>query len=309
MNLFSVRDLSTAELLDLSTPPLPASQSERATPQGGFTGILSFLFEQPSLRTMSSFAAAGVRVGLSPIAITTAGNQFRNQTEFEDEVLQLALTSRCVVVRSQGTLNGEAYAHCPVPVVNGGDGNNEHPTQTLIDIAVMRHFGLEGRSAAIMGNMKDHRTAHSLCLALQALKVPVRLISPAGLTMDEAYLGRGEVEIVHAHSEAERNAALADIDFVYLLPTMSLTSPDRLMESVYSLDFRQARRSLKPSAKILHPFPRFGELGKDLDYTSYDAFHMQTSFGPLVREKVLRHLLADTGAATVPIPEPATAEG
>jgi aspartate carbamoyltransferase catalytic subunit len=180
MNLLSIRSLSTEDLLNLSAPLPPASSARAGAKMT--SGTLAFLFQQPSLRTMSSFAAAATRVGLAPIAITTTGDGFRDQTEFEDEIQQLSLTSRCVVVRAGGPLDPKAYRACPVPIVNAGDGNNEHPTQTLIDVAVMRHFGLEGRTVAIMGNLRDHRTSHSLTLALRRLSVSVRLISPRAIS-------------------------------------------------------------------------------------------------------------------------------
>jgi aspartate carbamoyltransferase catalytic subunit len=256
---------------------------------------------------MSSFAAAATRVGLAPIAITTTGNGFRDQTEFEDEVQQLSLTSQCVVVRAEGSLDPAAYEACPVPIINAGDGNNEHPTQTLIDLAVMRHFGLEGRTVAIMGNLRDHRTSHSLVLALRKLRVRVRLLSPRALPMGDSYLD-GSEDLCFVETRRERDECLRDVDFVYLLPTMSLTSPPRIFEDVYSLDLDQATRALKGTAKVLHPFPRFGELHKSLDYTTFDAYHLQTSLGPSIREKVLRRLLwPDAARDTAPEAQPSFA--
>jgi aspartate carbamoyltransferase catalytic subunit len=289
MNLLSIRDLETDDLIALSEPLVrtPAPVRKEA-PRS--SGTLAFLFEQPSLRTMSSFAAAATRVGLAPISITTSGNSFRDQTEFEDEIQQLSLTSQCVVVRSSETLNPSACQFCPVPIINAGDGNNEHPTQTLIDIAVMRQFGLTDSTVAIMGNLRDHRTSHSLVLALQRLQVKTRLISPAELVMDPSYT-RGAAEVCVAESFRARDEALRDVDFVYVLPTMSLTSPARIFEEIYSWDLAQATQALKPTAKILHPFPRFGELDKSIDYSTFDAYHLQTSMAPAVREKVLRRLL------------------
>jgi aspartate carbamoyltransferase catalytic subunit len=296
MNLLSIGDLDQDELLELTEFPLPSDRSRARKLPSTELGTLGLLFEQPSLRTMSSFAAAAVRLGLTPVAITTAGNQFRDQTELHDEIHQLSLTSDCVVVRSQSPLDHGALGTCAAPVVNAGDGNNEHPTQTLIDLAVMRHFGLEGRVVAILGNLRDHRTAHSLALALRKLRVDVRLVSPPSLTMAHSYAG-SDAQIVVANTVSDRNDAIRDADFVYLLPTMSLTSPDRLCEAAYSIDLAQAERVLRPGAKILHPFPRFGELAKDIDYSSFDAYHLQTSIAPYVRERVLRQVLASRVAS------------
>ncbi|MBM0207567.1 hypothetical protein JNW90_34790 [Micromonospora sp. STR1s_5] len=296
MNLLSIRDLSVCDLTHLTSfPKLPDGKPLGAV-EAVRLGTMALLFEQPSLRTMSSFAAAAVRSGLSPIAITTSGNRFRDQTELHDEIHQLSLTSDCVVVRSESVLQPELLRWCAAPVINAGDGNNEHPTQTLIDIAVMRHFGLDGRVVAILGNMRDHRTAHSLTLALRQLGIHVRLVSPPSLAMDHSYT-ESEAEVVLATTICERNAAISDADFVYLLPTMSLSSPERLHENIYMFDLAQAKQAIKPGAKIMHPFPRFGELKTDLDYSVYDAYHLQTSIAPYVRERVLRYVLSSVKAS------------
>ncbi len=300
MNLLSIRDLSTADLLALSEPVASTAPTPGARQ---VAGTLAFLFQQPSLRTMSSFAAAATRVGLTPISITTTGDDLRDQIEFEDEIQQLSLTSRCVIVRSRSSLDRDAYRVCPVPIINGGDGNNEHPTQTLIDLAVMRHFGLEDRTVVIMGNLSDHRTTHSLVLALQRLRVRLRLLSPRELRMDPSYLS-GSAEVCFAEDDRARDEALRDADFVYILPTISWSSLARGFQNTYRLDLDLAIRVLKPTAKILHPFPRLGELDKSLDYTTYDAYHLQTSVGSTVREKVLRRLLC-LEKELVPLPEEA----
>ena len=156
-NLLSIDDVSDYELLLLTSP-----ESQTWHPPAMTHGTLAFLFEQASLRTMSSFATAGARVGLAPIAITTKGGAFRDQCDLYDEIDQLSLTSNCVVVRTATELDRSRLVKCAAPVVNAGDASNEHPTQTLLDIAVMRSLGLFGKTVAIVGNLRDHRTAHSL---------------------------------------------------------------------------------------------------------------------------------------------------
>ncbi len=300
MNLISIRDLEEPDLLKLTEGTIPGQPALQDVQPIGLRGTLALLFQQPSLRTMSSFASAGTRIGLAPITITTGGNKFRDLVEFEDEIHQLSLISQCVVVRSAVALRPEDHRLSPVPVINAGDGSNEHPTQTLVDLTVMRSFGLDGRTVAIMGNLRDHRTAHSLTVALERLGVKVRLVSPEELAMGQPYRGEA-AEVVHAETERDRDAALADADFVYLLPVLSLEASERLLQDLYRIDLPMAERVLKPTAKILHPFARFGELDKSVDYTRYDAYHLQTSLGAPVRERLLRHLL-DLGAARVPVP-------
>jgi aspartate carbamoyltransferase catalytic subunit len=285
-NLISIDDISDYELLLLTSPE---SQSWR--PPAMTHGTLAFLFEQASLRTMSSFAAAATRVGLAPIAITTKGGTFRDQCNLYDEVDQLSLTSDCVVVRSAIELDRSRLSRCAAPVVNAGDASNEHPTQTLLDIAVMRSLGLFGKTVAIVGNLRDHRSAHSLAKGLGRLPVKLRLVAPNGMAMPNRYVP-DHAEVAIANTTAEVDALIDDVDFVYLPPVRYWTSPDLDFAGAYDFNLARAERVLKSSARILHPFPRFTELDKSLDGSQFDAYRMQTIMGPAVRERVLRLMLA-----------------
>jgi aspartate carbamoyltransferase catalytic subunit len=261
-------------------------------------GTLAFLFEQASLRTMSSFAAAGARIGLAPIAITTKGGPFRDQCDLYDEIEQLSLTSDCVVVRAGTVLDRSRLSNCASPVLNAGDATNEHPTQTILDIAVMRSLGLFGKSVAIVGNLRDHRTAHSLAKGLGRLPVKMRLVAPDGMAMPHQYVPC-HAEVATANTISEVNALIEDIDFIYLPPVRYWNAPDLDFQGAYDFDLRRAESVLRPSAHILHPFPRFAELHRSVDGSKYDSYRMQTAMGPAVRERILRLMLARPAMAVV----------
>jgi aspartate carbamoyltransferase catalytic subunit len=284
-NLISVDDIADSELLLLTSP-----EGRTLRPPVMTYGTLTFLFEQASLRTMSSFAAAGARIGLAPIAITTKGGAFRDQCDLYDEIDQLSLTSDCVVVRAGIELDRSRLSNCVAPILNAGDASNEHPTQTILDIAVMRSLGLFGKTVAIVGNLRDHRTAHSLAKGLGRLPVKLRLVAPNGMAMPGRYVP-GHAEIAVANSIAEVDAQIEDADFVYLPPVRYWNSPDLDFHGAYDFDLARAERVLRPTAHILHPFPRFTELDRSVDGSKYDAYRMQTSMGPEVRERILRLVL------------------
>ena len=204
-------------------------------------GTLTFLFEQASLRTMSSFAAAGARIGLAPIAITTKGGAFRDQCDLYDEIDQLSLTSDCVVVRTGTELDRSRLSNCAAPVVNAGDASNEHPTQTILDIAVMRSLGLFGKTVAIVGNLRDHRTAHSLAKGLGRLPVKLRLVAPDGMAMPDRYVP-GHAEVAVANTIAEVDALIEDADFIYLPPVRYWNAPDLDFLGAYDFDLARAEQ-------------------------------------------------------------------
>lgn len=285
-NLISIDDVADSELLLLTSP-----ESRTLPPPVMIRGTLTFLFEQASLRTMASFAAAGARVGLAPIAITTKGGAFRDQCDLYDEIDQLSLTSDCVVVRAGTELDRTRLLKCAAPVLNAGDASNEHPTQTILDITVMRSLGLFGKTVAVVGNLRDHRTAHSLAMGLGRLPVKLRLVAPDGMAMPARYVPN-HAEVTVANTVAEVDNHIAEADFVYLPPVRYWNAPDLDFMGAYDFDLKRAERVMRPSAHILHPFPRFAELDQSVDGSKYDAYRMQTALGPAVRERILRLMLA-----------------
>jgi aspartate carbamoyltransferase catalytic subunit len=285
-NLISIDDIADSELLLLTSP-----ESRTLPPPVMIRGTLAFLFEQASLRTMASFAAAGARIGLAPIAITTKGGAFRDQCDLYDEIDQLSLTSDCVVVRAGTELDRTRLLKCAAPVLNAGDASNEHPTQTILDITVMRSLGLFGKTVAIVGNLRDHRTAHSLAKGLGRLPVKLRLVAPDGMAMPDRYVPN-HAEVSVANTVAEVDNQIAEADFVYLPPVRYWNAPDLDFMGAYDFDLTRAERVMRPSAHILHPFPRFAELDRSVDGSKYDAYRMQTAMGPAVRERILRLMLA-----------------
>ncbi|PIT00775.1 hypothetical protein TSA1_08315 [Bradyrhizobium nitroreducens] len=281
----SVHDLSIDEIMALTNPI-----DNTSPPDERLRGTLAFLFAQPSLRTMSSFAAAGTRIGLAPIQVTATGDALKDNTDFHDEIVQLSLTSTCVVVRASKALERDALSSCKAPVVNAGDGRNEHPTQTMNDIAVMRQIGLEGATVALIGNLRNQRTTHSLAIALQRLGIKLRLVSPTELRLPDQYV-KGDVEIVHTEKRPEVDELVRDADFVYMPPLGYWGAADIDYSPAYGFDLARAQKVLKPTARLMHPFPRFAELDKSLDGSSFDAYRLQTMVGPVIRERILRMLL------------------
>ena|SRR2546425_1577794 len=283
-HLLSIDDLSRDELLALTEPalrPAPAA--------AGLRGTLAMLFQQPSLRTMSSFAHAGTQFGLAPIAVTSTGNALRDQCDFNDEVMQLGLTSSCVVARTTYTLDAALFSDMQAPLINAGDGDNEHPTQSLVDVATMRHFGLDGKLVAFVGNPK-HRVNNSLVMALRKLDVRMCFVCPPGLRAARGYLDDA-VPCITAETAAHVDAALGDASYVYLTPVQHTSAPTPLPGDAYTFDLARATRALREGARILHPFPRLGELAKDLDGSPFDAYQCQTGLGPEIRRRTLALVL------------------
>ncbi len=283
-HLLGIDDLDDAELLALSHPELPRT----AVPPTPW-GTLGLLFEQPSLRTASGFAASGLRVGLVPVGVDARGHAVRATLDLADELHQLSITTDCVAVRTGEALAADALWACEAPVVNAGDGSNEHPTQALIDLTALRRAGLEGRRVVLMGNLRDHRTQHSLARALVRLGVDLTLLSPPELGMPPHYVNG--LPTVQSNDSAVVDEVLSQCDFVYLTPTRYWNTLDPQGGNAFRLDLARAQRVLRPKAQVLHPFPRLDELDASLDQSPYNGYHRQLGAAVPVRSRLLGHLL------------------
>jgi aspartate carbamoyltransferase catalytic subunit len=288
-HLLSIHDLTPAQLAHLSDPNLPA-HGPPAVPWG----VLGALFEQPSLRTASSFAAAAVQLGLAPVFVDTRGHSLRAGLTLEDEVLQLAHNAACVVVRCAQPLQRALLQNSLTPVVNAGDGDHEHPTQALLDLCTLRHFGLRGKTVTLMGNLRDHRSQHSLALALRAWPElgALQCISPPGLGLPAAF-GAG-VAALETYAPAPVDRWLQRSDFVYLTPVQSWRTPQLDTPTAFRLDAARAQRVLRAGTRVLHPFPRHDELAHDLDNTAFNGYSEQLRRAVPVRRRLLQCLLSDT---------------
>ncbi len=287
-HLLSVHDLTLAQLAHLTDPSLP-TPAPPAVPWG----VLGGLFEQPSLRTASSFAAAAVQVGLAPVFVDTRGHSLRAGLSLEDEVLQLAHNAACVVVRCAQPLQAALLQDSPTPVVNAGDGDHEHPTQALLDLCTLRHFGLRGKTVTLMGNLRDHRSQHSLALALRAWPElgALQSISPPGLGLPAAF-GSG-VEALESYAPDKVDRWLQRSDFVYLTPVQSWRTPHLDTPAAFKLDAARARRVLRVGARVLHPFPRHDELSPDMDNTPFNGYSEQLRRAVPMRRRLLQWLLGN----------------
>lgn len=290
-HLLSIADLSKEEIFSLTDPTFETAASFSAQHRG----TLGLLFQQPSLRTMSSFAAAGVSLGLTPISIATTGGEknLRDRVRWEDEIHQLTLTgSLCVVTRAAKPLVKEDLLRSQVPILNAGDGNNEHPTQGLIDIATLRSHEFEGKNLALMGNLRDHRVFHSLLLALRWFPCKIHLLAPKVLMPDRKYWNELEnIKLCPVEDQRQLDVELGKMDFIYMSALEFYNTNHTFEPNMFKLNLEMAVTVLKPEAKILHPFPRFDELHGNLDYTSYDSYHAQAQAAPVVRRRVLNHFL------------------
>jgi aspartate carbamoyltransferase catalytic subunit len=257
--------------------------------------VLATVFYEPSTRTRLSFETAMLRLGGQVISVADAASTSsaaKGETLFDTGKM---IESYCDVAVIRHPVVGSAQAlakGASVPVINGGDGAGQHPTQALLDLyAIRKEKGrVEGLTIALAGDLKNGRTVHSLSTLLANFGTRFYFVAPQALAMPgeiTARLRERGVEIVETTDLAQA-AAASDVLYMTRIQKerfADLAEYERLKGSfvVDSALVQAARRGLM----IMHPLPRVDEIAKQVDDYPGAAYFRQAACGVPVRMALL----------------------
>ncbi|NND00028.1 MAG: aspartate carbamoyltransferase [Gammaproteobacteria bacterium] len=261
--------------------------------------IIALLFFEPSSRTMLSFQAAAQRLKAGTIFAQSSGmTSFEKGESIEDLIRVVAGYSDIIVMRhaQHGSARIAAKAS-DVPFINGGDGGNEHPTQSIIDAyTIYKHKGRLDNLHIVFGyDSLQSRSIHSLSrLLAQYSGNRMTFIGPAKLFPSDEMLT--ELEASGTHCEVRDQPVLTDgVDVIYLNRLQEERFEDRALFETNRRKYRLQRDDVKESdALILDPLPRIDEISVDVDALPNAAYFKQTSYGVPVRMALLAALLGKT---------------
>ena len=252
------------------------------------------LFFEPSTRTRLSFQAAINRVGANCIDLGNASvsSQAKGET-WQDTIRTVDGYVDAIVMRTPIAGAAQEAADIAVhPLLNGGDGSRQHPTQALLDIYTMRkeagHLG--GQTITFLGDLKYGRTVHSLGYFMQQFgnkmifATPEELKMPAEITADLRSKGADIVETTDV------KAALAQSDFVYVTRVQRERFPDEESYNRVKGSYIVNNDLLKCAKKdivIMHPLPRVDEIATEVDSYSGAAYFRQAHNGMYLRMALL----------------------
>lgn len=259
--------------------------------------IMASLFFEPSTRTQLSFASAMKRLGGEVVGFSSSnGTSVEKGESLRDTIRVVERYADLIVIRHP--LEGSARLAAdltPVPVINAGDGANQHPSQTLLDLYTIEKFcgRIDNLFIGMVGDLKYGRTVHSLTTALTNFKgVRLRLIAPSNLRMPEQ-IKREELEGRLEYSEQEE-LDLAGLDVVYVTRIQKERFPDieeyEKVKGAYVLDSKVCS-SLKQEAIVLHPLPRVDEISPEVDRLPQARYFDQAESGIPVRMALLLLIL------------------
>jgi aspartate carbamoyltransferase catalytic subunit len=296
-SLISLEGLSKNDILELlRRASLFEKQPNRNILEGK---IVATLFFEPSTRTRLSFETAVNRLGGRIIGFTDAATTSSSKGEtLKDTIMMVSNYADLIVMRHY--LEGAArYASqiSPVPIINAGDGANQHPSQTMLDLYSMQKTQghLDNLNICLVGDLKYGRTVHSMLSAMKFFNPFFRFIAPDGLGMPTEYKEFCEENNIKYTEHSEFNQDLiASADILY----MTRVQKERFTDMVEYEKVKNAfilhndmLKDTKPNLRVLHPLPRVNEIDQDVDENPKAYYFQQAKNGLYVREALICNAL------------------
>jgi aspartate carbamoyltransferase catalytic subunit len=264
--------------------------------------ILATLFYEPSTRTRLSFESAMLRLGGSVISTENA-KEFSSAIKgesLEDTTRIVAAYSDCIVLRHhEDGAARRAASVSKVPVINGGDGKGQHPTQALLDLYTIKtETGrTEGLKVVMAGDLKNGRTVRSLSYLLGKFNEnEIIFVSPEHLRMEDDikdYLKERKVRFSE-EDDLQKTLPKADIIYMTRIQKERMNGEDYLKANGrYKID-SESLKLVRAESRIMHPLPHVEEINLPMDIENNDkrvAYFRQAENGLYVRMAVLKHLL------------------
>jgi aspartate carbamoyltransferase catalytic subunit len=295
-SLVSIDDLSTDEVLKILDD---ASEFEKNPVQKLLEGkVIATLFFEPSTRTRLSFESAINRLGGKIVGFSDAGVSSVSKGETLHDTIRMVSNYSDLIVMRHPVEGSARFASeiASVPIINAGDGANQHPTQTLLDMYSIRKTQgtLDNLNIFMVGDLKYGRTVHSLMMAMSRWNTTFNFISPEELKMPEEYklylenLGLKYYE----HSDFTEIISRADIIYMTRVQKERFSDPIEYekVKNVYVLK-NSMLANTKPNMRILHPLPRVNEIHTDVDANPKAYYFEQALNGVYTRQAILCSLL------------------
>jgi len=298
-NIISIRDFTKEEIMYILNTAKKFKQKPHPTLLKN--KILASLFFEPSTRTRFSFESAMERLGGSVISLAEAKTSSSAKGEILSDAIKI-VEKYCDVIAMRHSHEGSARLASEVtenPILNGGDGANQHPTQTFLDLfSIMEtQKKLKGLNVALVGDLKFGRTTHSLAYALGMFKANLYFISPPALKMP-MHIKEELKKIKAKYTELEQpEKIMPKLDIFYATRIQKERFPDPLayekVKDIYIINNKLLTK-VKKNLKILHPLPRVNEINYEVDNTPYAYYFEQANNGLYVRQALLALTLGAT---------------
>lgn len=296
-SLVSIDDITKEEMLQL----LERARYFESNPNSKFLDgkVVATLFFEPSTRTRLSFETAVNRLGGRVIGFSDASTSSTSKGETLKDTIKMVSNYADLIVMRHFLEGAARYASeiTDIPVVNAGDGANQHPSQTMLDLySILKTQGrLENLTITMVGDLKYGRTVHSLLMALRFFKPVFNFVSSKELAMPVEYLEVCRREGIEFHEYRDFSQEVIDSsDIIYMTRVQRERFSDVMeyekVKNLYTLHNAMLDTS-KPNLRILHPLPRVNEIDRDVDDNPKAYYFEQARNGVFARQAIITKAL------------------
>ena len=296
-SLISITDFSKEEYLKI----MELSERFEANPaQSLLKGkVIATLFFEPSTRTRLSFETAINRLGGKIIGFSDSNSSSVSKGETLHDTIKMVSNYADMIIMRHPLEGSARFAAevANVPVINAGDGANQHPSQTLLDMYSIRKTQgrLDDINLFLVGDLKYGRTVHSLLMAMSQFRNPIfNFVAPPELAMPDEYKHFLSQRGIRYFEHLEFNDIINQADIIYMTRVQKERFIDPVeyekVKNVYILR-NEMLAGTKSTVKILHPLPRINEIHTDVDSNPKAYYFDQARNGVFTRMAIISHLL------------------
>jgi len=263
--------------------------------------IVANCFFEPSTRTRLSFETAAIRLGAKVIGFANGEDISVQKGETLYDTMRVVSAYADLIVLRHPAEGAAALAKeaARCPVINAGDGANQHPTQAILDLFTIQECQgqIDGLSIALVGDLKYGRTIHSFTQLCSLFDVRLYLVSPEMLALPESVCNVMKKRGVRFSFHQNLEEVIPKVDILY----STRIQQERFSSAEYQLVRNQfiltpaLLAKAKANMKVLHPLPRVNEITKDVDDTPYAYYFQQAANAVPVRQALLSLMLSESG--------------
>lgn len=299
-NTLYQRDIISIRDLDLNDIKLILTTAEKLKAQRAVNllhgKIVAHCFFEPSTRTRLSFESATHRLGGNVIGFASdEALSIQKGETLQDTIRVINDYADLIIIRHSKEGSARLAADlADKPVINAGDGANQHPTQALVDLFTIKECQqkLNGLSIALVGDLKFGRTIHSFAQACALFDIRLFLVAPEALALPESLCDMLKKQSVRFSFHQSLEEVMSKIDILYMtrIQQERFTTDYHLIKNQYVLT-KDMLATAKPNLKVMHPLPRVNEIAMDVDKSPHAHYFTQAANGVYVRQALLTLLL------------------
>lgn len=291
-DIISISELNKTEILHILK--LAKSLKQKPQPKILENKVMGSCFFEPSTRTRLSFETAMERLGGKVVGFADPGVTSAKKGESLFDAIKI-IGQYVDVIAMRHPIEGAARRAAEAtnkPILNGGDGANQHPTQTLLDLFTIQECQkkLDGLHIALVGDLKYGRTTHSLAQALTHFNARLYFVAPDNLQMPGYICDELKNNNIKFSIHQKMEEVINKVDILYMTRIQGERFADPMeyerVKNVFVLNAKMLEKA-KPNLKVMHPLPRVNEISTSVDKTPHAYYFEQAENGLYVREALL----------------------